>query len=174
VRLSRTHCTLYFLSTPSIFISSSVLNCQYGSFDAGPRTAAPATRKHKPDTHLRTGTLHSQYLQHHHLLLLLPHLPTCKRCLPGALQHLSSQLPHHIRSHSSRNSLHVRFRRGGSPRSHWICGTYPELAEPMGPDRVLDANCVLDDCACVHGWGYLSLSPQSCLRLWAGEFEDQS
>jgi hypothetical protein len=49
-----------------------------------------------------------------------------------------------------------------------------QLAEPMGSDRVLDADCVLDNCPCVHGWGYLSLSPQSRLRFWAGEFKNQS
>jgi hypothetical protein len=165
---------IFHIQHPQFSSQALFLNCQYGSFDAGPRAAAPATRKRKRDTPIRTRTLHSQYLQHHQLLLLLPYLSACKRCIPGALQHLSPRIPRHICSHSSRNSLHVRFRRGGSPRSYWLCGTYSELAEPMGSDRVLDADCVLDNCPCVHGWGYLSLSPQSRLRFWAGEFKNQS
>lgn len=52
-----------------------------------------------------------------------------------------------------------------------LCRPSHELGQPVGPERVLDADLLSDDWAGVHGRGVLFVLEEDCGGFWGREFE---
>jgi len=144
--------------------SLNSINCNHGL-----RRCSPP-RPHPPKP-LPVHKLHHPIprLPNRVLLLLLPRRPSRQCHLRSPLRALRTRLPPSFHNNPPRLSFHSRHALRHDSRSHWLCRPPHELGEPMVAKRLLDTDCVLDDCPRVHGCGIVSLLETHCVYVWARE-----